>query len=67
MNKARPKSYILYQIVTFSGDARCYIHCYPQQKWEYAMKGNNQVELTRKEISLIIPKEEFAKHWIIVD
>ena len=64
--KARPKSFIMYTIKTFLGDAECWISCYPQQKWECEIKGD-KVTLDRKSISLIIPKADFDKHWKVVE
>ena len=66
MAKARPKTYIMYRIATFDGRAQCYIHCYPQQKWHYSFNGN-KAELTYKNIDLCIPKEDFEKHWKVVE
>ena len=65
MNKARPKSFVIYSIKTFSGDAECWISCYPQQRWEYEVK-ENKVTLRRKGITLIIPKVDFEKRWKVV-
>ena len=65
MNKARPKSFVIYSIKTFSGDAECWISCYPQQRWEYEVK-ENKVTLRRKGIALIIPKVDFEEHWKVV-
>ena len=66
MNRARPKTFIIYTIKTFSGDAECWISCFPQQKWEYEVK-NNKVTLRRKGIALTIPKDDFEKHWKVVE
>jgi hypothetical protein len=66
MNKARPKSFIMYHITTFDGQAECYISCYPQQRWEYRIK-ENKVTLSRKGISLSIPKDDFDEYWKIVE
>lgn len=65
MNKARPKSFIIYTLKTFLDDAECCITCYPQQQWEYEIKDNKAI-LRRKYISLIIPKEDFEKYWKVV-
>jgi len=66
MSKARTKTFCIYTLRTFLGEAECWITCYPQQKWEYEIKGE-KVELNRKGISLIIPKNEFEKHWKVVE
>jgi len=62
VNKARPKSFVIYTLKTFLGNAECWISCYPQQKWEYEVK-ENKVTLSRKGISLTIPKADFEKQW----
>lgn len=66
MNQARPKSFVMYTLKTFLGNAECWISCYPQQKWEYGIKGD-KVTLNRKGISLTIPKTDFEKHWKVVE
>ncbi|MGN0352403.1 MAG: hypothetical protein ACI4ES_12190 [Roseburia sp.] len=66
MSKARVKSCIIYRIATFDGQAECYIDCYPQQRFEYRVNGD-RVTLDRKGISLVIPKEDFDKHWKVVE
>lgn len=61
---ARPKTYLMYQIATFSKDATCYINCYPQQKWEYSFTARgDKVRLERNNVTLIIPTDDFMKHW----
>ena len=65
--KARPKSYVMYRIVSFLGEAECYIHCYPQQKWDANIRDNEHVELSRNNIDFIIPKEDFDKQWTRYD
>ena len=65
MNKARPKTYFIYTLKTFLGDAECWISCYPQQKWEYEIKAD-KVTLRRKGIALTIPKADFEEHWKVV-
>ena len=64
--KARPKEVATYTARTFSGDAEVWIGCFPQQRWEYWEK-SGKVTLSRKNISLTIPKEEFEKHWKVVE
>ena len=66
MSKARAKTVCVYTIKTFLGDAECWISCYPQQRWEYEIKGD-KVTLDRKGITLIIPKEDFEKYWKVVE
>ena len=65
MSKARPKTVCVYTIKTFLRDAECWISCYPQQKWEYEVKGD-KVILDRKSITLIIPKADFENSWKVV-
>lgn len=69
MHKARPRTFVTYRIATFDGKAECYINCYPQQKWECVRFSNDKkgIVLSWKNISLTIPKEDFEKHWKVVD
>ena len=64
--KARPKEAATYTVQTFSGDAEVWISCFPQQIWEYRENGK-KVTLSRKNISLTIPKEEFEKQWEVAE
>lgn len=64
--KARPKNAATYTVATFSGDAEVWISCFPQQIWEYRER-NGKVTLSRKNIFLTILKEEFEKHWKVVE
>ena len=64
--KARPNEAATYTVQTFSGDAEVWISCFPQQIWEY-WERNGKVTVRRKNISLTIPKEEFEKHWKVVE
>lgn len=64
--KARPKEAATYTVQTFSGDAEVWISCFPQQIWEY-WEINGKVTVSRKNISLTIPKEEFEKHWKVAE
>ena len=64
--KARPKEAATYTVRTFSGDAEVWIYCFPQQRWKYREKGG-KVTLILKNIFLTIPKEEFEKHWKVVE
>lgn len=69
MGKARPKTYVMCRIATFDSKGECYIHCYPQQKWKYkqAPFNVNSVQLSYKNITMIIPKEDFEKQWKVVE
>jgi len=72
MKKARPKTYVMYsiyRIATFDKSAECYIHCYPQQRWDFeqAPFNVNSVQLSYKNIIIIIPKEDFEKKWKVVE
>ena len=62
MAKARPKRYVMLTISNFTGEAKCYIHCYPQQKWHYHFNGN-KAEMTYKNLDLCIPKADFEKYF----
>lgn len=66
MSKARPKKYFMLTISNFTGNAKVYIHCYPQQKWEYSIE-DNKAHLFYKTMSLCIPKEDFEKYWKVVE
>lgn len=62
MGKARAKTYTMLTISNFTGEAKCYIHCYPQQKWHYHFNGN-QAEMHYKNFDLSIPKSDFEKYF----
>lgn len=64
--KARPKEAATYTVRTFIGDAEVRISCFPQQIWEYR-ESTGEVTVSRKNISLTIQKEEFEKHWKVVE
>lgn len=66
MGKARVKSYVMYMIQTFDGQAKCQINCYPQQKWDYCI-GSDEVILERNGIKLWIPKEDFEQRWKVIE
>lgn len=72
MSKARTNTYIMYRITSSCGMAQCYINCYPQQRWEYKVefkadgKLTGKVILSRKGMTLVIPKDDFEKHWKVV-
>ena len=63
---ARPKSYTMITISNFTGEAKCYIHCYPQQKWKYKLD-DKSADLEHKNLSVIIPKEDFEKYFKVVE
>lgn len=65
--KARTKTYIMYRVATFSGDAEVMIHCFPQQKRDVTEKGGMHVKLSRKNITFMIPREDFEKQWKVVE
>lgn len=62
MAKARPKTYTMITISNFTGEAKCYIHCYPQQKWDYSFNGD-KAEMHYKNLDLSIPKTDFEKYF----
>ena len=61
---ARPRTYVTYRF-GFDSRSACYIHCCPQQKWEAKEADTNgrYVELSRKGISITIPRYDFESHW----
>ena len=68
MRKCRTKTYVSYWISSFDGKGRIFIDVFPQQKWEYqSVFDNLRVKLTRNNITLEIPKEDFDRNWIIVE
>ena len=60
--KARPATAIIYQFA----DWKCVVSCYPQQRWIMEDKGDT-VRLERKTITMEITKEDFEKHWKVVE
>lgn len=67
MFKTRPKMFVMYRIATFDNKAECYIYCHPQQRWVAKFKSDNKVELSRKNITFIIPKEDFENRWNVIE
>ena len=61
---AKPRTYVTYRF-GFSSSAVCYVHCCPQQRWEVVGRpeGRTNVELSRKGVSITIPREDFESHW----
>jgi len=66
MGIARPKTYVMIKISNFTGEAKCFIHCFPQQRWNYNID-NDRVELTYKNMDLSIPKSDFERFWKVVE
>ena len=64
--KARPKEAATYTVQTFSGDAEVWINCFPQQIWDY-LEDRGKVILSRKNMSMSLPKEEIEKHWKVAE
>lgn len=64
--KARPKTFVTYTVQTFNGDAEVWVHCWPQQKWDY-LEDRGKVILSRKNMSMSLQKEEIEKHWKVVE
>lgn len=60
--KARPKNGVMYRFGTLYP---CYIHCRPQQKWDYVYKGD-KVELGYKNMVITITTDDFKSHWLEV-
>lgn len=61
--KARPKNGVVYRFGTLYP---CYIHCYPQQKWDYVYK-DDKVELMHKNMAITITTDDFNKNWLKVN
>ena len=57
--KARPKTYIMYRIATFLGDAEALISCYPQQKWDVNEKDGKHIKLSRKKYNFCDSERRF--------
>ena len=66
MGTARPKNYVMLTISNFTGEAKCYIHCYPQQKWTFEIT-DNKAKLCYKNFDLCIPKIDFEKYFKVVE
>lgn len=62
MKKARPVTTIVYQFANW----RCVVNCYPQQRWIMEDKGDT-VKLERNNVTLEIWKEDFEKHWKVIE
>lgn len=60
--KARPTTTIVYQFANW----KCVISCYPQQRWRAIDEGDT-VRLERKTIAMEITKEDFVKHWKVIE
>lgn len=70
MRHCRTKSFITYWINSFDGKGRVFIDVFPQQKWTFNREVSGAVtrmSLTRKNITIEIPKEDFEKHWRFID
>ena len=73
MRKCRTTSYVTYWIGSWDGKGRVYIDVYPQQRWEYHTMLDrdgslpDKVTLSRKNITLEIPRKDFDKHWRFID
>lgn len=63
MMKTRPRKFIMISIKSLSG-AKCLINCFPQQIWEFIIDGN-EVNLSRKNVNVYVPKADFEKYWIV--
>lgn len=63
MNRVRPKCEILY---CFGNSHKCYITCYPQQVWETIINDNN-VYLSRKNVTIEITREDFERSWKVLN
>lgn len=61
---ARPRTYVAYRF-GFDSSAACYVHCRPQQKWEAKQAGTDgrYVELSHKNVTIVIRREDFERRW----
>lgn len=66
MGKSKAKMCITYRIATFDGNVEFYVHCRPQQRWKYSVE-KSKVKLSRNEIDMYIPKEEFEQSWEVLE
>lgn len=63
---ARPKTYVMLTISNFTGEAKCYIHCYPQQRWKYMLDYKSAM-LEHTNYTMIIPREDFEKYFKVME
>lgn len=58
----RPKQYVLYR---YGFEYKCYVHCYPQQRWEMTAFDNKGVELHNKvkHLTIELSWNEFYANW----
>lgn len=66
MNRVTPNTFVIYRIATFDEKAVCVVYCRPKQIWECDVTGD-KVTLSRKEVTITIPKLDFDKHWKVVE
>ena len=61
---ARPRTYVAYRF-GFDSRSACYVHCFPQQRWEAKQTGTDgkYVALSRKGVSITIPRYDFESYW----
>lgn len=61
---ARPRTYVAYRF-GFGSGAMSYIQCHPQQRWEVVGRpeGRTNVELSHKNVTIVIPREDFENRW----
>ena len=64
--KARPNTFVTYTFGAFNGNTEVWIHCRPQQKWDY-QDTIGKVVLRWKNMSMVLPKKEFEKHWKVIE
>lgn len=59
----KPTEFGVYIFPTFPENAKCVIDCFPQQKWEAQEWDDGKVRISRKNVTMYIPKDDFEKHW----
>ena len=61
---ARPRDYLLYRMATPGEKAKCYIHCFPQQRWLCTFSDQGVI-LENQGVTIIIPRTDFDKEWTL--
>ena len=67
MSKARPKEYVAF--MNANKATEMYIDISPQQRWdvEEDIQDNTKVKLSRKNVTMFIPKIQFEKYFVVVE
>ena len=60
---ARPRTYVTYRF-GFDSGAMSYIQCHTQRRWEVEKSTDGKkVKLSNKNVTIVIPREDFEEHW----